>query len=321
MKINRVKLKRRLRKLLYKGITKNIYVYLSNIKIFLNKNLTDKEFIKKDFIKNTGITPNLENPKEFHEKVLWLKIHYRNPLMKKCSDKYRVREYVEEKGFSNYLMNIYGAYKSFDDIDFKALPDKVFIKTNHASGLNMMIDKNKTNLKKAKKYFDKSQKFNYYKRSREWNYDGMTPLLVVEPFLDMKNFNDYKFYVLDGKVEFFTICDNLTDANGIQSLSESSINYYDKNLNLLDDIGSLRPGLAKEIQFSKDLDKMWRAAEKLAAEFPYCRVDFIVSEHEVYFGEMTFYSNGGNLVIKPKERSIEMGSNIKLDNIDSRYLV
>lgn len=42
---------------------------------------------------------NLKNPREFHEKLLWLKLYRYNhdPAVKQCADKYRVRDYVIEK--------------------------------------------------------------------------------------------------------------------------------------------------------------------------------------------------------------------------------
>lgn len=37
--------------------------------------------LKKDFKKAMGVYPDLENPKTFSEKIQWLKLHYRDPIM------------------------------------------------------------------------------------------------------------------------------------------------------------------------------------------------------------------------------------------------
>ena len=47
---------------------------------------------------------NLENPCVYNEKLRWIELNDRNPLMPKCCDKYMVREYVESKG-SGFILN------------------------------------------------------------------------------------------------------------------------------------------------------------------------------------------------------------------------
>ena len=50
------------------------------------------------------------------KKLLWLKFntYWKNPLIKQCADKYRVREYLEEKGYGDLLNPIIGVY---DDVE------------------------------------------------------------------------------------------------------------------------------------------------------------------------------------------------------------
>ena len=51
-------------------------------------------------------TPNLDNPVNFNEKLLKIKLERYNydPLVCQCADKYAVREYVEQKGLGRYLV-------------------------------------------------------------------------------------------------------------------------------------------------------------------------------------------------------------------------
>ena len=44
---------------------------------------------------------NLEDPKDFNEKIQWLKVYYKDPLYVKCADKYRVRDYVANRSWRN----------------------------------------------------------------------------------------------------------------------------------------------------------------------------------------------------------------------------
>jgi hypothetical protein len=45
----------------------------------------------------TGHWPRLRNPQTINEKQLWLKQHYRDPLIRTCSDKAAVRAVVAER--------------------------------------------------------------------------------------------------------------------------------------------------------------------------------------------------------------------------------
>ena len=49
----------------------------------------------KFFVFN-GRLPDLQEPQEFHEKVLWLKMNQRSCLLTRCADKYSVRQYVAD---------------------------------------------------------------------------------------------------------------------------------------------------------------------------------------------------------------------------------
>ena len=60
--------------------------------------VSDPEKVSKIRYKEVfGQEPDLENPKTFNEKLMWLKLNkYANdPLVRLCSDKYAVSEYVE----------------------------------------------------------------------------------------------------------------------------------------------------------------------------------------------------------------------------------
>ncbi len=74
---------------------------------------------------HTGIKLNLINPELHIEKINWLKLNYRNSLQKEYTDKYKKREF-NKKGYSNILPPFIGVYKSFDDINFSQLLNKIF---------------------------------------------------------------------------------------------------------------------------------------------------------------------------------------------------
>ena len=48
--------------------------------------------------------PNLEDPKDLNEKILYLKLFTDTSKWTDLTDKYKVRKFVEEKGLGNHLV-------------------------------------------------------------------------------------------------------------------------------------------------------------------------------------------------------------------------
>ena len=65
--------------------------------------VSDLSYAKKRYQKWRGEPLNLEDPKNFSEKLQYLKLYYRNPLMRLCSDKLYAREYVKACGYAHIL--------------------------------------------------------------------------------------------------------------------------------------------------------------------------------------------------------------------------
>ena len=87
-----------------------------------------------------GYPLNLEHPRIYNEKLKWIKLHDRNPLMAQCCDKYAVREYVESKGCGEYLND--RRWQGFDpeEIPFDELPDQYVVKVTHGSTFNVIVN-------------------------------------------------------------------------------------------------------------------------------------------------------------------------------------
>ena len=69
-------------------------------------NLPESEYpkyLKKIFKYRTGENLNLKHPKTFNEKIQWIKLYGVTPLMRDCTDKVKVRDYVREKIGEEYL--------------------------------------------------------------------------------------------------------------------------------------------------------------------------------------------------------------------------
>ena len=58
--------------------------------------LPDSIVIKALFYFQIGYKLNLKHPKTFNEKLQWLKLYQRDPIMTKMVDKYEAKQYVED---------------------------------------------------------------------------------------------------------------------------------------------------------------------------------------------------------------------------------
>src|SRR5574344_737875 len=115
--------------------------------VFGNKKLHDfvsknchKLFSKLFYYRTYQKYPNLSKPKDFNEKLLFLKMteYSTNQYIADCADKYKVREILQSKGFGNLCTKLYGSYKRTEDIDYSILPNKFVVKLNHGSGYNII---------------------------------------------------------------------------------------------------------------------------------------------------------------------------------------
>ena len=62
----------------------------------------------------------------------------------------------------------------------------------------------------------------------------------------------------------------------------------------------------------KKYDQMLRLAEKLAADFPFVRVDLYEIESRIYFSEFTLTPVGGFIPFNPPEWDLKLGSMLRL---------
>lgn len=289
---------------------KKIYNLLNRIKVTVLSPLSDEVFAKIYYRENTGLKLDLTNPRTYNEKLWWLKINYRTPLMTICSDKYQVREYVEDCGLGDILPNNYGVFEDARDIDFNKLPDKAMIKCNHVSGINFLYSREKEfNKDKFIKNFNSALKKNYYLQSREWNYKNIPPRIVIDEFLEDNKSNqliDYRFMCFQGKVKLILIDIETMAADGSHNPSARR-NLYDRDFNKLDErIGreNFEDGFLKK---PNNFELMIKYAEILSKPFPHCRVDLYNINGKIIFGEITFYPGGATQKISSERLDLLMG--------------
>ena len=232
---------------------------------------------------------NMNNPKDFNQKICYLLANKYGDLETKCADKYKMREYVKEKGLEEYLPELYGVYNNAKDINFESLPKEYVLKTNHGCGNTIIKNKNDVlDEKKVIKKLNKSLKENYGKKSLEYQYCNIKPLIVCEEYIkegQKKNPTDYKFYCFRGKVGCILVCS--------ERETDLKLDYYDLKWNKKENYSKKEYRSDKVHEKPKNLEKMIDIASKLSVDFPFVRIDLYNTDGKIYIGEMTFTSSGG----------------------------
>ena len=141
------------------------------------------------FFKKFGRLPDLKNPVTLNEKLLKLKLEeYRDSeLVRKCADKYRVREYVRERGLESCLNAIEAVYDRAEDIDWDALPYSFAMKWNFGCSYNIICrSKDQLDKKAAKRQMEKWGREPFWAYYSELQYRGVDKKIIVEEFFDRK---------------------------------------------------------------------------------------------------------------------------------------
>lgn len=267
-----------------------------------------KLVIARQFRRNVGYRLSTSRPRSFNEKLQWLKLYHRDPLMTLCADKYLVRDYVADVIGKKYLTELYGVYDSEDDINFTTLPDKFVLKTNNGSGTNIICT-SKAALDVEATKFALSKWLtgeDLYAVSFEWAYKNISPKIICEELLVPARGNDlidYKIMCFNGKAQIVFTC---TDRK-----SSLKVDFFDLTWCRLPFTRKFNNS-ERSITRPKNLDAMIRLAEKLAEPFPFVRVDFYDLDSRVVFGELTFYPGNGMEPFEPVSWDYEIGAMLRL---------
>lgn len=258
------------------------------------RKISDIECIIYNYYNAFGNYPSLENPKFFFEKLQWLKLNYRNPLMPIVSDKFLVHQYLKDLGYGYLLNHIIGVWDNIKDFNPNELPQRFVLKATHSSGdaWNLIVRNNhKFNWFANKKVMSEWLNNSIDWLGREWHYGEMKPRIIGEEYLEDSKGElvDYKFHCINGEPQFVIICMG-------RYTEKKRFLTFDKAWNILPFTNDSKEYINKNIKLPslpQNYDEMWKLAGELSKPFPYVRVDFYNVDGKIYFGEFTFFSSSG----------------------------
>lgn len=259
--------------------------------------------------------PDLQDPKTFDEKLIWLNLNWRDPAKAKCGDKYGMRSHVTARGMAHLLPVIHAVFEDTRQIDPSCLPKRFVLKCSHGCKCNVFCrDRSVWDWDSARRDLDSWMRMDFSLLAGELHYGEMAPRIICEEFLDDGQGDglpvDYKVFCFDGKA-FCTMVATERDANGNAKLAFYDLSWSRK-------LPYCIPELAAkcEVAAPNAYGEMLEAAIILSSGFPFVRMDFYNIGGRAKLGEMTFTPGGcvsANYMTRTAQ--LELGGMIRLPKV------
>lgn len=259
---------------------------------------------------------DLNNPQTINEKILFLSLKTDTTLWTQLADKYAVREYVEERGLSNILAELYAYWTDESDVDINSLPNQFVLKSVQGCGDVIIVrDKRIINLKDLKKKIHTMFNERYGALEGGKHYLRIKPAIIAEELLPFENntnsdsLTDYKIWCFNGKPYVIFVFGNRKGLYVETMIYDLDWNphpeYYNRNTNYYIVDNFARPA---------NFEIMLEIASKLSDGLPQVRCDLYNINGKIYFGEMTMTAYGGMMNNYTDELMLKMGEQIDLTN-------
>lgn len=271
--------------------------------------MNDECFLRRLYRIRVGKELNLDDPKDYTEKLQWLKLYDRRPEYTAMVDKYLAKQYVAEKIGKEYVVPLYGVWNNAKDIDFERLPERFVLKATHNSGgIIICKDKNMLDREAVTERLNAMLKKDYFAGNREWPYKDVKPRIIAEAYLEdsrLAELRDYKFFTFNGEPKVLYI------AQGRGKDEPTVADFFDMDFKHLPftidhDMAKVPP------EKPECFEEMKCFAARLSHGTPQLRVDFYEVDGKVYFGEMTFFHCSGMAQFHPESWNRTFGDWVEL---------
>jgi TupA-like ATPgrasp len=274
--------------------------------------LPDVWYLRINFLLRTHRFLKLRNPHAYSDKIQWLMLYGKLERYAQYADKYEARQYIRDILGPEYLVPLIGIWDKFDDIAFDSLPDRFVLKATHGQGYNFFCaDKSSLDVASLRRTVSAWTSENFYRREREPQYRPIRPRLIAEAYLQDESgeLRDYKFPCFAGEPYLVQVLSG--------HASNRRENFFDRDWNSLAIVEKDFPPATEPIPKPSLLAEMFDVARKLAAGFPFVRVDLYCVDGQIYVGELTFTPACGLITYEPRAVDLELGRMLDLDRFVS----
>lgn len=295
---------------IYDYVTKKYYTRYLFFKLI--PKFLFKYVIKYKYKKIFNLDINLKKPELLSEKVQWLKLYGKHNNKSFLADKIQVKKYIEKTIPELKFAKIYQYATSFEELNFEKLPLEFILKTNHSWKTNVIIynknDITEEDKKRLKKYYNKMLKINYaFWSYYEMHYSDIKPKVYAEELIkDFYNIKYYEVWCINGIPEFFSYKFLSKDADGM------NIKQYFFDSNLKQTKFYIDCQNTDKIEVPKFSKRVIEYAKQLSKDIDFVRIDFMESNNELYFCELTFTPYSGFFEFYPRCYDLIFGQKLKL---------
>ena len=253
------------------------------------------------FARSHGRWPNTGAPERLTDHLYRIKADGRllDPLYQFLTDKEYAKGYIAGVLGPGFTPETYKVLRSDADIEAFA-PDRVpcVMKPTHASGQVAF-------LWGTDEFVDRDAlkawlRLDYFRAGREENYRHLTPKIIVEEFFSDGSGaipKDYKVLCVAGQPAMIQVTSDRA--------ASPRTNYYDTSWVPAGLTWGHPPGPPDDRP--PLLDNMLGLAARLAAPFPFVRVDLYASATEIRVGELTFCPFAANAKVHPEDADVAFG--------------
>ena len=268
----------------------------------------DRVVLARRFKRIFGRRLDLRNPQTLNEKLHWMMLYYRPPLMSQLADKYAVRPYVAERVGPHILNELYGAWDRVGDIDFSRLPDTFVLKVNWGWRMNLFCrDRATFDVEAARRQLAAWMRRSHYWHNREWVYKDITPRIVCERLLTdpvWSSPTEYAFHCFDGEPRFLRVT---TDrASGKLGTDTFDLQWQKPPFAVN------RADSGRITERPSNFDEMADCARRLSRGWPFVRVDFFGVEGRTIFQELSWHPAAGTSRFIPESYDRYWGDQLTL---------
>lgn len=238
-----------------------------------------------------GRWPDIDHPRDFNEKIMWLEFNTDTSEWSRLADKFEVREFVASRGLDHILVPLYGVWNSSSEIDLKSLPNQFVIKATNGYALILFVkDKKQFNSITFNRKVNRWTRNSFGNAGAEPHYARIKPRILAEKLLisasddgSSQMLLDYKFLCFDGNPKYCLVCSRRDPKTFHPLLSIYSLPEW-KKVDVITD-----PHIEPDpILPPPSLKQMISIASSLSKGFPFVRVDLYDIHGAPFFGEMTF---------------------------------
>ncbi len=222
-----------------------------------------------------------------------------DPLRRSVTDKYLVKAHIRQVLGSGYSPETLALLTTVAEIEaFKPPEVPCIIKPTHLSGRVILVEDRDQPLDRRQMVDWLS--LDHYEWSREANYKGLQPAVMVEEyFVDASGGvpQDYKVFCIAGRAKFVQVIHDRFGA--------TTRNLYTRDWSKLP-FGISYPA-AGLVPRPERLGEMFELAERLAAPFPFIRVDFLEADGRLKISELTNLPENAIGIFMPRDFDRRLG--------------